>query len=233
MTQATKLQSYRHAQLDKVPVWYRARAHFIATSAVSLPLVAWGTTKLADSGPISLSEWLFAAAFLVIASLAEYLIHRHPLHRRMPALPLAYERHTLLHHRYYTDKAIEAHEGREYRFVFFPVWGVTLIQYGLNLPLALILGWALGSRYEAIALVVGPLFFFLYEFVHGLCHLPLSSAAWRVLRRAPALGSAAWHLREHHRTHHDKSLMGQANFNIVMPLWDWILGTRVLPRPLD
>ncbi len=226
MSISTELQSYRIAQLLKVPAWYRARAHFIATSAVSLPLIAWGSLTLSRTGPITAAEVAFLGAFLVLASLVEYLLHRYPLHRRMRALPLAYERHTLLHHHYYTEAAIEAFEGREYRFVFFPVWGVTLIQYGINLPMSLIVGWTLGQRFGALALVAGPLFFFLYELVHGLCHLPLASITWRALRRLPLAGWALWQLREHHRRHHDKALMGRANFNIVVPIWDLILGTR-------
>jgi sterol desaturase/sphingolipid hydroxylase (fatty acid hydroxylase superfamily) len=40
--------------------------------------------------------------------------------------------------------------------------------------------------------------------------------------------SSPW-LREQHRRHHHPRLMQRWNFNVTVPLWDWVRGTRV-PR---
>lgn len=33
-------------------------------------------------------------------------------------------------------------------------------------------------------------------------------------------------LREHHRMHHVPALMAHHNFNVALPLFDWLCGTR-------
>ncbi|NDG84619.1 MAG: fatty acid hydroxylase family protein [Proteobacteria bacterium] len=206
---------------DAIPTWYRAGLHYFGTSAVSLPVILYGaiTAKawIAEHG-ISGSDVAFIPAMLVIASLVEYLTHRFPLHHRLPFSGPAYTQHTLRHHQFFTHSAIEAKETHDFHQILFPVWGVALIQYGLNLPLALLL-WHLADPMKgALALILGPAFFFAYETIHAICHFPLSSRVFLI----PGLRF----LREHHRIHHHKSMMSRWNFNIVFPLWDWILGTR-------
>jgi sterol desaturase/sphingolipid hydroxylase (fatty acid hydroxylase superfamily) len=34
-------------------------------------------------------------------------------------------------------------------------------------------------------------------------------------------------LRRHHAIHHDPRLMQRYNFNVTVPLWDWVRGTIV------
>lgn len=214
------VQQYRNEWSKIVPQWYSAKLHYFGTSAVSLPLVAYGFYHLwlnRNSNPLSLYEWIMIPFFLAIASLVEYITHRYILHRRIWPLTHAYTEHTLRHHSYYTEAAIEATKQREYYQVFFPVWGVALIQYGVNLPISILLGTLYTENSGYIALIFGPLFFFVYETIHAICHFPANSKAFKI----PGL----WFLREHHRIHHNKSLMGKWNFNIVFPLWDWILKT--------
>lgn len=73
---------------------------------------------------------------------------------------------------------------------------------------------------ETIALPsvsLSALYFLLYEMFHFIYHLPLDSPVLRVkLLR--------W-LSDHHTLHHDPIWMSKANFNIVFPLFDWVLGT--------
>jgi hypothetical protein len=156
--------------------------------------------------------------FFLIASGVEYSAHRWILHRRRPGLVHAFVEHTLRHHRWFDSVDIEARSGRDYHQILFPVWGVVLIQYGLNLPLCLILSRYAGEGIGGLGLCVGAGFFFLYEGVHAICHFPLTHPLfkWTTFRA----------IREHHRRHHELSLMGHRNFNIVVPIWDFLLGTR-------
>jgi sterol desaturase/sphingolipid hydroxylase (fatty acid hydroxylase superfamily) len=67
------------------------------------------------------------------------------------------------------------------------------------------------------------MFFFLsYEWLHLSYHLPKESFIGR-------LGIVAL-LREHHRRHHDPRLMKRWNFNVTVPVFDWIRGTVWSPE---
>jgi sterol desaturase/sphingolipid hydroxylase (fatty acid hydroxylase superfamily) len=187
---------------------------------VSLPLIIFGLIRYRESlisSPFSIMDALFILLQLMIASLVEYMTHRYPLHRKMPGGAHAYRQHTLRHHQYFTDVNIEATVSKDYYMILFPVWGVALLQYGLNLPLSLAMSFLLGVKYGALGLILGPLFFFAYETIHAICHFPKDSRIFRI----PGLSF----LREHHRIHHHKGMMSNWNFNIVFPLWDRIFGT--------
>lgn len=212
-----------HREEMRVPSWYSAALHYVGTTLVSLPLGcagAWGLWRLpsAPEGPGKVILWVWALFFLFLASGVEYLAHRFLLHQRWPILGHAFVEHTLRHHRWFDSRDIEARAGQDFHQILFPLWGVILLQYGVNLPICLLVGRWFGTGPGALGLCIGPGFFFLYETVHALCHFPSTSAWFRV----PGLAR----LREHHRIHHDPVRMSRANFNIVLPLWDALLGTR-------
>ena len=204
----------------QVPRGYSGGVHFLGTTGASLPLVAWGAFRLKGAGfSVSTGSWCFwTIAFLLIASGVEYSAHRGILHRRRPALAHAFVEHTLRHHRWFDAEDIEARSIRDYHQILFPVWGVVLIQYGLNLPFCLILSRYAGDWIGALGLCIGAGFFFLYEVVHAVCHFPAAHPLFKfgIIRM----------IREHHRRHHEPGLMGHRNFNIVVPVWDILLRTR-------
>jgi hypothetical protein len=204
----------------RVPLGYSAGVHFLATTGVSLPLMVWGGLRISQASS-GWTGWQWALGcffFFMLASGVEYAAHRWILHRRRIGLSHAFVEHTLRHHRWFDDGDIEARSGPDYHQILFPVWGVVLIQYGLNLPLCLVLSSLAGDLIGGLGLCIGAGFFFLYEAVHAICHFPADHPLFRVgiIRR----------VREHHRRHHAPSLMGHKNFNIVVPVWDILLGTR-------
>ena len=56
-----------------------------------------------------------------------------------------------------------------------------------------------------------------YEWLHLAYHLPPDGPIGR-------LAPVRW-LRRHHAAHHRPALMQKWNFNITLPLWDWLRGT--------
>jgi sterol desaturase/sphingolipid hydroxylase (fatty acid hydroxylase superfamily) len=56
-----------------------------------------------------------------------------------------------------------------------------------------------------------------YEWLHLAYHLPQDT----VLGRNPLVRVLA----RHHARHHDPRLMQKWNFNVTVPLWDWVRGT--------
>ena len=92
----------------------------------------------------------------------------------------------------------------------------------LNLSLAFVLpAWAVLSLFNAnvAGLFAGGMVlgYLLYEIFHACEHLP----ARHPLTRLPWLRQ----MRHLHALHHRRDLMQARNFNIVLPLTDWLCGT--------
>lgn len=219
------VDKFRKENPSKYP-WYSAKAHYLTTTCLSFPLIIYAFMKIEN---ITALDLLVVPILIIFAMLFEYIVHRYLLHHRQWFLKEAYVEHTLRHHAYFNHEAIEVTKSADFERVLFPVWGVAIIQYGIMLPSSLAIGYLFSPNAGYLSLIVGAMFFFMYETIHMITHLPLQHWIYNV----PGL----FYLREHHRAHHHPAKMGKYNFNIVFPLWDILLGTRiVLPvedRPTD
>lgn len=211
-----EVEKFRKDHPSKYP-WYSAKAHYLATTGLSIPLILYAFWKIEN---LSALDFLVVPVFVLFATLFEYLVHKYLLHRRTWFMKPAYEEHTLRHHAYFSHEAIEATQSADFERVLFPVWGVALIQYGIVLPASFAIGYLFSPNAGFISLVVGAMFFFMYETIHMITHLPEKHKIFKI----PGL----YFLKEHHRAHHHYAKMGKYNFNIVLPVWDVILGTRVV-----
>ena len=86
----------------------------------------------------------------------------------------------------------------------------------LPIPAALWLGF--GLRNPALLFMAVPMAYVVaYEWLHLSYHAPADSFVGRMqlIRK----------LRRHHAVHHAPELMQKWNFNVTIPLWDWIRRT--------
>ncbi len=191
----------------RIPRWYRWWAHLGATTALGGVVVGWAATGVRD---LAAAELLVIPLALVAGNGIEWAFHRGVLHSRVPWLSGLYEGHAVEHHCSFTHRSMEVAEFRELALVMLPATTVILVYITVALVGALLhlvlrgnaaMLWAATSAGYVVA----------YELLHVAYHLP-----WTGLER----------LRRHHRLHHDPSLMRRWNFNVSVPLWDWVLGTR-------
>mgnify|MGYP001552383893 CR=1 FL=1 len=97
-----------------------------------------------------------------------------------------------------------------------PAYAIVLV-FLMVVPFAGALA-VLVSTNVARLMVATSMFFFLgYEWLHMSYHLPRTS----FLGKNALVGA----LRELHRRHHDPRLMKRWNFNVNVPVFDWIHGT--------
>jgi hypothetical protein len=170
--------------------------------------------------------FLFIPAALVVGilqtTLFEWVYHRYWLHR--PWLPpQMFTAHTLVHHQLckHEDTFHVTEEEQEEALTFqwwaapvliainlLPWAGLVWTQRGSDLPWVSVL-WTIGS----VVLV----YYFAYEGFHYLMHKP--GISWIERTRVFQF------LKQHHQLHH--SYMG-TNFNVVLPVADWIFGTLLL-----
>jgi hypothetical protein len=201
-----------------VPRWYRGWMHLGFTVGLLGAVLAVALPWMIGAGAW---PWLTLAVTLVLGNLTVYVVHRYPLHRRLPGMGAAYDAHTRLHHFFFTYEHNECTARRDFHILLFPPEIVASVALGVAPLGGLTLGWLAGAAHGAAFAAGAAIYFALYEVFHSISHLGDQA----VVLRMPLLGPWFRAMREHHRRHHHLGLMGRYNFNIVAPLGDWLAGT--------
>lgn len=198
---------------DSIPADYSPHWHFATINAAGIGMIvcfAWmagGPRAMLTHAP---SVLCMIVAYLV-ANYFEYYVHRSNFHN-----PLVSTRHVSLHHRFFTKDVMEYNHWRDVHLILFapkaPIFLVPFICV-LAVPVALVAGLQAGASFACVLAA----YYLSYEYLHLAYHSPPSSF----------LGSLPFiaFLRRHHQIHHAQPLMGKYNFNITVPLADWVFGT--------
>lgn len=198
----------------RIPRWYRPWVHLAFPSLVGLGVLAACLWQLHGVRPLELLA--VPATFLVINA-GEWRIHRDILHRRTPPLTLLYDRHTPEHHMIFVTDDMAIRSTREFRLVLIPFYGILAAAVGA-LPIPLLLWLGLHQRNAGLLFMATTMLYVVgYEWLHLAYHAPADS----VVGRSTLIAS----LRRHHAVHHAPELMQKWNFNVTIPLWDWVRGT--------
>jgi hypothetical protein len=195
---------------------FSLRRHLAVFATLAVGAVATGVWLARRARPADL--WIIPA-YLVVANVVEYLMHRLLMHR--PLWPRAFYRgHTLGHHRAFHHDSMEIGGWREMELVLMPWFSLALF-FVATAPVVVAVAWVLGRGAAGLFLLTGVATFVLYEGMHALYHFPLPA-----LRRLGVLRSGVFRfLYDHHRHHHRLKRMRWTNFNISMPLADRWFGS--------
>jgi len=211
-------------QLALVPPRYSPITHLASTASIGLLawVVAW----------ISIDDFRWAllpvaVGFLVLANFVEWWAHKYLLHHRRRFFEILYDQHTPRHHIFYRHDRMAVSSRREWYFVLMPRRGVLGIAL-LAIPLALAVGALFGPDFGWVAVMTVGSYASLYEVSHLCYHLPPTHPVQR-------LGVIRF-LSRHHARHHHVRLMQKWNFNVTIPLADYVLRThypraKPLPEP--
>lgn len=216
----TSTEDFRAAQLAAMPRWYSPFAHLAGTLSVGVIAVALALIMVHD---VHWYQFLVCPIALVFANFFEWWAHKNILHRPQPFLRDLYEKHTPLHHRMYRWGDMAIRDRRELRFILIPASGVLGIVISAS-PVAIALGYFVSANVGWLALMAMALYVIMYEMTHLAYHLPKE----HFVHRLPFVDRLA----EHHARHHNPAFMGRWNFNVTIPLADFVLGTFVPKRLL-
>ncbi len=210
----------RQEAIADIPWWYSPWGHLAATTGIGLVVLVLATVRLAAL-PVDPTDLLVVPLVCLFANAFEHQVHKRVLHRRMWPFEVIYDKHTPLHHVVYVEHDMAVRSARELRLVLIPAMGVLGIVVTAA-PFALVVGrlWSAGAGW--LFLLTASLFMVSYELLHLAYHAPSGSLVGR--NRIIAK------LRAHHARHHDPRLMQRYNFNVTVPLFDWVLGTMA-PKP--
>lgn len=206
----------RKAALAEIPWWYSPHGHLAATTGIGLVTLLVSAWQLARLPAIHLTDFVVIPAVCLFANFFEWRVHKHVLHRRFWPFEVIYDKHTPMHHMIYVEEDMALRSVQEFRLVLIPAMGVLGIVIA-TAPIAAAIGhfWSSGAGW--LFLVTASLYMVSYELLHLAYHAPKDSFIGR--RRVIAK------LRAHHAKHHDPRLMQKWNFNVTVPLFDWVMGT--------
>lgn len=155
---------------------------------------------------------------VIFASFFEWTLHRFVMHRPIFGLDYSFKAHALVHHHTFkADHTYHLINEKDKETIPMAWWnGPAIICVGM-IPVVLI-AWGLNNWFITIgAFTAFCLYFAAYEYMHWCMHLPKArrvEKSWLFYR-----------LNGHHLLHHRYM---HKNFNVVMPLADFCLGTLLL-----
>lgn len=194
---------------ERISPGYRGWLHFLFTSLGSLAAIALSILQVAD---VQTWEWSIIPGTFLFANFVEYKVHRGPMHHRTPGLGLLFKRHTLEHHRFFTESHMEHEGSRDFAAVLFPPFMLVFFIGTIVAPTAAALFLLVSSNLAWLFAATVVAYYLNYEWLHFAYHL---SDAGRIAR-LPMMST----LRRLHSRHHNPQEMTTANFNITYPIFD-------------
>jgi len=213
-------EKVRTKALAEIPWWYSPYAHLASTTAIGVAVLVASIIGIARS-TFHWTDALVIPIVVAFANFFEWLVHRDVLHKRRWPMEVIYDRHTPMHHMVYIEDSMELRNVKEFRLILIPAAGVLGIVIATAPPAFLVAHfWSQAAGW--LFLLSASLFMVSYEVLHLCYHAPKDSFIGR-------LGFIAT-LRAHHARHHDPRLMQRFNFNVTVPIFDWIMGTMAPKR---
>ena len=208
-----KRDRMRAEVLARTPWWYSEWVHLAFPSLFGLSFIALALGQLHD---VRWYEWLFVPVVLALLNVNEWHIHRNVLHRRKWPLEVLFWRHTPEHHVIFVRDDMAMRSTKEFRLVLIPAYGIVAI-FVTTLPITASLWFLVSHNAVALWVACSMGYTVAYEWLHLAYHLPAANPIAR--------NRVVTTLRRQHAVHHTPELMQRWNFNVTIPLADWVLGT--------
>lgn len=219
------MEKFRGIYRQNISRHYNGGLHMLSVLLVGLFVIIYSLSQLAS---VSLFEWCVFPLTMLVVNFAEYYAHRWLGHKKTHYGKLFYSRHTGDHHSFFLEHAMDYQTVRDWRVVLFPVYLIFAFILGLILPVGYLLSEIAGMNVAYVFSAAAISGYLLYETMHFSYHIPRGHWAEKLFLILP--GWVA--LRHLHVLHHKREKMGEANFNITLPIFDFLLGTLFWQDPV-
>jgi hypothetical protein len=207
----------RFVRAAQLPDGYSPWRHIALTAAIATGFAALGVALAWRARPV---DWVLMPIFFVVANFMEWAVHRFPMHH--PLQPrIMYRNHAMLHPIAFTDHNMPVAVTRELGLVMMP-WYTMIGLFIVASPVMVLAGLLRGPGLAGVFLLGAVLYFLLYETTHALYHLPDATLNAMLLGRSAVFRR----MQAHHAHHHVLRRMSSVNFNVTVPLMDWLFGTN-------
>ncbi|RYV02164.1 hypothetical protein SOPP22_11415 [Shewanella sp. OPT22] len=214
------MENYRTKYRSEVGRFYNGWVHMLSVAIVGILAISYFISQVNQP---TLLEWLTLPITILCVNFAEYAAHRWLGHVRTKIGGLFYSRHTGDHHSFFIEDNMPYQSVRDWRVVLFPTYLIFAFLIGLILPMGALLYFVFSANVTFLMAIGGIFGYLFYEVMHFSYHLPNGSFVEKV---------PVWReLRQLHNLHHRRSIMAKENFNITLPIFDFLLGTLYWEKP--
>lgn len=215
-------RKYRATYRERVAGWYNGWLHIAVIYTIGFTALYVYISNIAG---VAWWEWLTIPVVFLFCNFFEWALHRYVMHRpsRIPLLRAVYNRHTLMHHQFFTEDEMRFADHHDWRVTFFPPYALVTFTL-MSIPAAVVLSWLVSPNVGWLFITTTTSIYLLYEFMHFTTHIDEN---WFV-RTMPFINTN----RRHHAAHHNQSIMMERNMNLTFPIMDWLFGTSDLDRGL-
>ena len=212
------MEAFRATYREGISKLYSGWVHMFTVASIGLAVIIYSLGQVQQA---SVMEWLVFPLTMLIVNFAEYYAHRWLGHRKTKLAGLFYRRHTGDHHSFFLESAMDYESVRDWRVVLFPAFLILAFIFGLILPAGYLLHTEVSANTAYLYAAAGISGYLFYEVMHFSYHIPRGAWAEKIFLYVPG-----WkELRHTHVLHHKRDKMGEANFNITLPIFDVLLGT--------
>jgi hypothetical protein len=215
-------RQYRTNYRQRVSGWYNGYLHIAIIYVIGFTALY---VYIANLGHVTPLQWLTVPLTFLFCNFFEWWLHRYVMHRpsQSAVFRAVYNRHTLMHHQFFTDREMRFADHLDYRVTFFPPYALAAFTL-MSIPGAIALGLLFGANVGWLFIATTTSVYLIYEFMHFCCHVDENA----FVRHMPFVNT----LRRHHIAHHAQSIMMERNMNLTFPIMDWAFGTSDLNRGL-
>ncbi|MGQ9367522.1 sterol desaturase family protein [Azospirillum sp. ST 5-10] len=215
-------RKYRSTYRERVAGWYNGWLHVFIIYTIGFTALYIYLSNVDD---LKWWELAIVPVTFIGCNFFEWFLHRYVMHRpsHIPALRAIYNRHTLMHHQFFTEEEMRFAGHHDWRVTFFPPYALATFTL-MSIPMALAAAWLFTANIGWLFITTTTSMYLIYEFMHFCTHVDEN---WFV-RNVPFINTN----RRHHTAHHDQSIMMERNMNLTFPIMDWLFGTSDLDRGL-
>ena len=134
-----KQAAYRATYRERIDGWYNGYLHVAMIYTIGALSMAYYIAHMAD---IRWTEWLVVPVTFLFCNLFEWWLHTNVMHRpmRFPGARAIYQRHTLQHHQFFTEKEMRFAGPHDWRVTFFPPYAL-IVFILMFIPGVIVFGW--------------------------------------------------------------------------------------------
>ena len=215
-------RKYRQTYRERVTGWYNGWLHIALIYTIGFTELYIYTANLKN---VTAVEWLTVPVTFLFCNFFEWWLHRYVMHRpsQNALFRAVYNRHTLMHHQFFTEHEMRFADHFDYRVTFFPPYALAAFTL-MSIPGAIFFGYLFGANVGWLFITTTTTLYLTYEFMHYCCHVNDNA----FVRNMPFVNT----LRRHHTAHHAQSIMMERNMNLTFPVMDWAFRTSDLNRGL-
>ena len=135
---------FRNEYRAKIDGWYNGYVHIAVVYAIGITAM-W--VYIQHIASVQWYEWLAIPITIVLSNIFEWFLHKYVMHNRINffGLRAIYERHTLNHHKFFTDEEIRFRGQEDWRVTVFPPYALVIFIM-MSLPGVAVFGYLFGSN---------------------------------------------------------------------------------------